>query len=282
MPAIFGMIAFKMLGGKFCSLLPSDLRYPGAFAKASLPANGRGYAGELTRNVMRALYKQFGCHHCGRKTGKSISDHIPPNLMVHGNTKYLRSFRAVKSQRFYPQCEICIKLQSSALKHGHNPLVLHWNRGWPEPCYFAGFILGAMHFPSETRLALPPSSMLEESTNSDDISGSSLVQLRPEQTTEAIKKMIVKDGPSYITAMEEEMASLRTREREIYGMLQTNSASKCESSSWWKRPSDGLGMKDHDSRAELTIKKLHSELDSISLRKVHLKEDIKWLKQNLR
>lgn len=37
-----------------------------------------------------------GCHHCGRRRGKTIGDHMPPNKMVFGSSKQLTA--EVKAQ----------------------------------------------------------------------------------------------------------------------------------------------------------------------------------------
>lgn len=46
---VLGALAYKALGGRFRTMLPSDVRYPGAFAKESIPANGKAYANEVQR-----------------------------------------------------------------------------------------------------------------------------------------------------------------------------------------------------------------------------------------
>jgi len=34
--------------------------------------------------VPAPLYCRDGCHHCGRRAGKAIADHIPPNVVAYG------------------------------------------------------------------------------------------------------------------------------------------------------------------------------------------------------
>ena len=36
-------------------------------------------------NGLHALVpRRDGCHHCGRRAGKAIADHIPPNVIAYG------------------------------------------------------------------------------------------------------------------------------------------------------------------------------------------------------
>ena len=51
-------------GFGFSRLLPSSLSAPGACASLSLPAT-KNYATPPQREVLRQVYKRFGCHTCG-------------------------------------------------------------------------------------------------------------------------------------------------------------------------------------------------------------------------
>lgn len=150
---ISGLIAFKVLGGQFQTLMPSDLRKRGALENFSIPAGGPNQATASQCKLINEAFRRDGCHHCGRRAGKSIADHIPPNMIVQSIKQQPRRsllaslFAGQRStaQRFYPQCVNCMKRQSSVLLHGKNPLVFHMKRGFPRPPYYAGFLVGALN-----------------------------------------------------------------------------------------------------------------------------------------
>lgn len=164
--AVFGVIAFKVLGGSCRNLMPSNVVNPGALARGSMPARGPKYANEVEQGLIHDLYRKHGCHHCGKRGGDSIADHMPPNVTVHGrgwagngppskaSTFFTRLASTVPlppmaskvaQQRFYPQCTDCMKIQSAALRHGKKSLVFHFRRGVPEAPFFTGFCIGAMN-----------------------------------------------------------------------------------------------------------------------------------------
>ncbi|CAM6117484.1 unnamed protein product [Calypogeia fissa] len=164
--AVFGMIAFKALGGSFRNLMPSNVVNPGALARGSIPARGPKYANEVEHGLIQDLYRKHGCHHCGKRGGDSIADHMPPNVIAHGRgwagngsqSEAPSFFKRVAStlplpgmpskvvrQRLYPQCTDCMKIQSTALRHGKKALVFHFRRGMPEAPFFTGFCIGAMN-----------------------------------------------------------------------------------------------------------------------------------------
>ncbi|KAK9794632.1 hypothetical protein WJX73_002817 [Symbiochloris irregularis] len=81
--AVIGVVLFKAMKGRFRSIMPSDLFRAGAHAVESLPATrGADYASEINRGELIRLMRRDGCHHCGRRNGKVIGDHIPPNKLA--------------------------------------------------------------------------------------------------------------------------------------------------------------------------------------------------------
>jgi hypothetical protein len=53
------------MGGRFRSLMPSNLVAPGALAFESMPARGDAYARPLMRRELSRIFARDGCHHCG-------------------------------------------------------------------------------------------------------------------------------------------------------------------------------------------------------------------------
>jgi len=142
--AALGLFCFGALGGRLRAVLASDVLFPGANASASMPAVGASYATKFQRTELLRMLRQHGCHHCGKKSGPVIADHMPPNLFVD-QMKRERGLRAFLSrarwngkttQRFYPQCTGCSQKQSSAVKKNRKALVLNLSK-W-HPHYFAG------------------------------------------------------------------------------------------------------------------------------------------------
>ena len=110
-----GVAAFRLLGGRFRSVLPSSLFHPGAFSRvrASLPANGAEYITKGEREGSRGRLGlndygwMYGCHSCGRKRVDSfIGDHMPPNKLA----------KPGQLQRLYPQCPACSSKQGGAVR----------------------------------------------------------------------------------------------------------------------------------------------------------------------
>eukprot|EP00775_Hariotina_reticulata_P013404 gene13404-13532_t len=146
--AVLGICIFKSLGGRFNSLMPSDLSRPGAFGFESVPAkaeNSQDYASSAVKRELSRMFSRNGCHHCGSQRGPLIGDHMPPNkLMPKGKERIsnilsgLPSISQVREllglpgpqrrvlQRFYPQCQGCSFKQSTALRTSRRVLVLHW------------------------------------------------------------------------------------------------------------------------------------------------------------
>lgn len=182
--ACMGVILYKLMGGRFRNLMPSDLFKPGSLARGSLPAPGAQYASEMFRDELKILMRRDGCHHCGKTKGKTIGDHIPPNKLAHGSRKEVQSqlkkalgvasrkrpvakgagkgskwwpVPAIKqklgltpppkvAQRYFPQCLTCCQKQSAAVKANKRTLVAH--NGGARPWYYAGVLIGMRYFHS--------------------------------------------------------------------------------------------------------------------------------------
>jgi hypothetical protein len=136
--AIFGSLAYAVLGRGVQSALPSDISHPGALAKRSMRSNGAHYATEAQRRTLAGWLRRDGCHHCGSRVGKVVGDHMPPNKMAFGSaaaaqaaregswkTRLWNFLRMVPKQRFYPQCRPCSDVQSTAVRTGKKILVRH-------------------------------------------------------------------------------------------------------------------------------------------------------------
>lgn len=103
---VASLVVFKLLRGRFKSVLPSSLIHPGAFARRSLPAKGKNYASVGVKNKLAVMGRLYGCHSCGKRWRTSfVGDHIPPNMLV----------KEGQEQRFYPQCRSCSFQQGAAL-----------------------------------------------------------------------------------------------------------------------------------------------------------------------
>ena len=115
---VLGMAVFKMLGGRFIAVLPSNLYKPGAFAHQWIPARWERYAAHYERHLMQQLGSKHGCHSCGTRRGRFIADHQPP-IKLSGPGELLK---------FYPHCIKCSSLQGSALlplKHARVAVKTH-------------------------------------------------------------------------------------------------------------------------------------------------------------
>lgn len=88
---LVGMVAFRLMGGVYRNLLPSDVRTVGACARESIPVPLRSsfdpsnpqYAGPVQKAELMRMYRRDGCHHCGKRRGsKVIGDHQPPTKVT--------------------------------------------------------------------------------------------------------------------------------------------------------------------------------------------------------
>ncbi|EIE18854.1 hypothetical protein COCSUDRAFT_59782 [Coccomyxa subellipsoidea C-169] len=171
--AIMGITLFKLMGGRFRNLMPSSLLRPGACAVESLPAPGSEYASQMAKGELKRLFHRDGCHHCGRRNGRVIGDHIPPNKLMHGPAGTQKAIQQITSslgfsessskapfsrlsgklgqilmgkgrvrvagparQRYYPQCALCSGKQSNVVRMGKDMLVFHFYG--MRPWYYAG------------------------------------------------------------------------------------------------------------------------------------------------
>ncbi|EFN50931.1 hypothetical protein CHLNCDRAFT_141732 [Chlorella variabilis] len=159
-------LAAGVMGGRFRSVMPSDLANVGAIARESLPAPSVEYATEANRVELRRLFTRDGCHHCGTRRGAVIGDHMPPNKQVqqyvHTARRSLLNLPFVKQlasamniptapprQRFYPQCTSCSQKQSAAIRNNKLTLVFHevlHHGGKSQAWHFAGAFLGMRHY----------------------------------------------------------------------------------------------------------------------------------------
>ncbi|CAL5230013.1 g13455 [Coccomyxa viridis] len=175
--AVLGMSLYKMMGGRFRSVMPSNLVYPGACAIESLPAPGSEYASHAAKGELRRLFARDGCHHCGTRMGRVIGDHIPPNKYVSSADSAIKQITASlgvtnnthvpplgklsqklgqvlrgKSrarigrsvQRYFPQCVACCSKQAGAVKSGATRLVFHYYG--MRPWYYAGAFVGLRQY----------------------------------------------------------------------------------------------------------------------------------------
>jgi hypothetical protein len=174
--AVLGIAAFRVMGGRFRSVMPSDLTKVGALARESMPAAGMQYATDEKRRELARFFRRDGCHHCGTRHGPVVGDHMPPNKHVAeaadaarrrtrwgwlGVTALQRSKAARRVagamgvplgpplQRYYPQCRPCSQKQAAAVRNNRSHLVFHevLHRGGASTAWhYAGVLVGLRHF----------------------------------------------------------------------------------------------------------------------------------------
>eukprot|EP00878_Enallax_costatus_P006778 GHUV01007105.1.p1 GENE.GHUV01007105.1~~GHUV01007105.1.p1 ORF type:complete len:356 (+),score=121.12 GHUV01007105.1:733-1800(+) len=165
--AATGLNLMQGLGGRFSSLMPSDLSKPGALAFESIPArpdNSEAYAKPSVKRELARIFKRDGCHHCGSTRGPVIGDHMPPNKIVLGEkaniNKILQEIPGIQKvrdmlglagrdgrplQRFYPQCQKCSIKQATAMRNGKRVLVLHLRAPRYRSEHLSGVFVGIRH-----------------------------------------------------------------------------------------------------------------------------------------
>ena len=137
---VVGILAFKVLGGRFWAIAPSSYTHLGSFARPrlSLPA-GESYASTAKRAALDKLGRRVGCHTCGsRSAGKAwfwerkgpatfVGDHMPPRSVAEQINKQLhrRLFNWKVQYRFYPQCTDCSSTQGGLLAKATSALQKH-------------------------------------------------------------------------------------------------------------------------------------------------------------
>ena len=105
-------VVFRALGGRFSSVLPSNLVKAGAFAREWIPAKTHQLATDYEKSLIQLIGMKHGCHSCGRHATKFMADHQPPTkLFVSGINKS-------PYQRFYPHCQKCSSLQGAVVNSG--------------------------------------------------------------------------------------------------------------------------------------------------------------------
>jgi len=167
--AVLGIAFFRVMGGKFRSVMPSDLTKVGAIAKESMPAAGMQYATDEKRRELFRFFKRDGCHHCGTRRGAVVGDHMPPNKhiqeVINANRRRVLGsalkYKTVKKamsalglptgqplQRYYPQCRPCSQRQAAAVRNGRSHLVFHevlHRGGQSSAWHYAGVLVGMRH-----------------------------------------------------------------------------------------------------------------------------------------
>ena len=102
---VTGVAVFKVLGGRFRSVLPSHLLGPGAFAALPIPSKGQRYATAHQREALNLIGRRYGCHSCGRRGQSFIADHQPPNKLALPGAR----------QNFFVHCRSCSVRQGAIL-----------------------------------------------------------------------------------------------------------------------------------------------------------------------
>jgi len=131
-----GILAFKLMGGRFWSIAPSSFTAPGSFAQfksGCIPAKSTSYATPSQKELLNQMGQKYGCHTCGTRNksfwqrGFFVADHMPPNSVVisraASNKRFL--FASPNDQQFFfPQCRDCSGIQggllSGAIAGGNN------------------------------------------------------------------------------------------------------------------------------------------------------------------
>ncbi|CAB9526478.1 expressed unknown protein [Seminavis robusta] len=115
---ILGLLAFKLLGGRFWAIAPSSYTNLGSFARRGIPATEK-YANVAQKATLQRWGKQWGCHTCGTRMGRSkfVGDHMPPKSVAEEwNARWHNRMLGRRvGFRFFPQCEPCSRKQGSLL-----------------------------------------------------------------------------------------------------------------------------------------------------------------------
>jgi hypothetical protein len=130
-----GLIAFKLMGGRFWAISPSSYTNLGSFARPnnSIPATEK-YATVTQRAAVERMGRAMGCHTCGSRmiltrtldAVKFHGDHMPPKSVANQmNQRFFRKWlgRPV-SFRLFPQCVPCSNTQGGILSKASAALAM--------------------------------------------------------------------------------------------------------------------------------------------------------------
>lgn len=161
---LIGVALFKLLGGKYRNVMPSDLFYPGSMAVESVAAiNGPKYADMIQKREVGRINRRYGCHSCGAKRKEFICDHQPPSGRLEPSMQIIgaadqfgfgqvlrKVFDSLQikipppPQRFFPHCRNCSQKQAVAVRNKRRVLVMHF--GGMKPYHFAGLLVGMPYY----------------------------------------------------------------------------------------------------------------------------------------
>ncbi|MDY7078092.1 MAG: RHS repeat-associated core domain-containing protein [Chloroflexota bacterium] len=122
--AAFSATIFKIGGGNFNQIAPSDITRPGAYARESIASSGSDVTRAESAQI-QTLGNRWGCHTCGTRQpsgqyGTWVGDHMPPTSQAGG-----------MPQQLYPQCASCSARQGGYLSHNTTCFVNHiWDGAW--------------------------------------------------------------------------------------------------------------------------------------------------------
>ncbi|XP_062520768.1 uncharacterized protein LOC134195708 [Corticium candelabrum] len=110
-------LVFRILTGRYHSVLPSNIAKRGAFARVSIPARRNNAFSPSARERFHKIGKKHGCHTCGRKwrVNKFHRDHQPPTALAREGEK----------QVYYPQCAKCSAQQGGVVSQRTIQIVTH-------------------------------------------------------------------------------------------------------------------------------------------------------------
>ena len=145
--ALVGVSLFSLFERRnFLTALPSSVITLGAFAQRNMLVTrlGRGSvlstdvaATEKQRRAIQTIGKRFGCHQCGSRQlftsfgnigiSTFIADHQPPTKMAKlmSDKWWRRTLRWPVTQRLWPQCQQCFRLQGNAVRTNTHTLIHH-------------------------------------------------------------------------------------------------------------------------------------------------------------
>jgi len=126
--AACGVVLFRALGGRFSSVLPSNLMKPGAFAVEGIPAiREMEPACRSEKNLIQFFGERHGCHTCGRQQRgvKFIADHQPPTKLFSKHQGGKSKGASLMFQWLYPHCTRCSSTQGGLLS-GQDGMAAAW------------------------------------------------------------------------------------------------------------------------------------------------------------